>query len=389
MNTTITQNVWRLMAIFLLVLLFQNQTAQGAATVNMYTDQCASGSNYFEFRLMITNTSTAGETLYIQAPGTWRINHGAAIVPSGTNTYSLTYIANSADPSLAPLFATLGTTYNTSYTASSRLMQATFSTSVLGNSAAATNAPLLPGNSMSAGKFRLTITNTNFVSGATASCTWVTTSGIVAYINTNTSATAMNTTTFRTLGTLCSSTIPAGACTVSATATGTAPSCFGRSDGSATVTATGSSPFTYLWSNGATTSTASGLSAGSYTVTVTGTGGCTTTASATVNAGTQPQQPTLACYQTATFNSTTCQWDVTGTQPQQPTLACYQSATFNNTTCEWDVTGTQPSAPTNLSCWQTATFNNTTCQWDVTGTQPQQPTLACYQSATFNNTTCQ
>ncbi|MFM9050880.1 MAG: lamin tail domain-containing protein, partial [Bacteroidota bacterium] len=122
---------------------------------------------------------------------------------------------------------------------------------------------------------------------------------------------------------------------------------------------------------------------------VTGTGGCTTTASATVNAGTQPQQPTLACYQTATFNSTTCQWDVTGTQPQQPTLACYQSATFNNTTCQWDVTGTQPTAPTNLSCWQTATFNNTTCSWDVSGTQPSAPTgLACYETATFNNQTC-
>jgi hypothetical protein len=35
--------------------------------------------------------------------------------------------------------------------------------------------------------------------------------------------------------------------------------------------------------------------------------------------------------------------------------------------------GSQPPAPTNLACWETATFNNSTCQWDVTGTQPPQP----------------
>ncbi|NDC29303.1 MAG: hypothetical protein EBZ94_08225, partial [Crocinitomicaceae bacterium] len=95
----------------------------------------------------------------------------------------------------------------------------------------------------------------------------------------------------------------------------------------------------------------------------------------------------LACYQTATFNTTSCAWDVTGTQAAQPTLACYQTATFNNTTCVWDVTGTQAAQPT-LACYQTATFNNTTCVWDVTGTQATQPTLACYQTASFNNTTC-
>ena len=55
---------------------------------------------------------------------------------------------------------------------------------------------------------------------------------------------------------------------------------------------------------------------------------------------------------------------------QQPTLACYETATFNTTTCQWDVTGTQPEAPTELACYQIATFNTTTCKWDVTGTQP-------------------
>jgi subtilisin-like proprotein convertase family protein len=107
--------------------------------------------------------------------------------------------------------------------------------------------------------------------------------------------------------------------------------------------------------------------------------------------GTQPAAPTgLACYESASFNNTTCVWDVTGTQPAAPTgLACYESASFNNTTCVWDVTGTQPAAPTGLACYESASFNNTTCVWDVTGTQPAAPSgLACYESASFNNTTC-
>ena len=104
--------------------------------------------------------------------------------------------------------------------------------------------------------------------------------------------------------------------------------------------------------------------------------------------GTMPTQPTLACYESATFNTTTCEWDVTGSMPTQPNLACYESATFNNTTCQWDVTGSMPTQPT-LACYESATFNTTTCEWDVTGTIPTQPTLACYETATFNNTTCQ
>ena len=104
--------------------------------------------------------------------------------------------------------------------------------------------------------------------------------------------------------------------------------------------------------------------------------------------GTQPAQPSIACYETAAFNSSTCQWDVTGSQPAQPSIACYQSASFNGTTCAWDVTGTQPAQPS-IACYQSATFNGTTCQWDVSGTQPAQPTgLACHETATFNTTTC-
>ncbi|HWR94424.1 MAG TPA: gliding motility-associated C-terminal domain-containing protein, partial [Flavobacterium sp.] len=79
--------------------------------------------------------------------------------------------------------------------------------------------------------------------------------------------------------------------------------------------------------------------------------------------------------ETATFNETTCVWDVTGTKPAAPTVACYETATFNDVTCVWDVTGTKPVEPT-VACYETATFNDVTCVWDVTGAKPAAPTVS-------------
>jgi len=105
-------------------------------------------------------------------------------------------------------------------------------------------------------------------------------------------------------------------------------------------------------------------------------GGCDSTVTLNLTINTPPTQPTgLACYQTATFNNTSCSWDISGTQPSQPSLACYQTATFNNTSCSWDVTGSQPMQPVGLACYKTTSFNTSTCQWDTTGTQPQSPAL--------------
>ncbi|MBK6903483.1 MAG: T9SS type A sorting domain-containing protein [Saprospirales bacterium] len=64
--------------------------------------------------------------------------------------------------------------------------------------------------------------------------------------------------------------------------------CFGEASGSATASAGGGTPgYSYLWSNGANTATANGLAAGSYTVTVTDTKGCTDTESVAI---TQPAE---------------------------------------------------------------------------------------------------
>jgi len=173
---------------------------------------------------------------------------------------------------------------------------------------------------------------------------------------------------------------------------------------------------------------------GTHTWTGSNAAGCDSVVTLNLTITPQPIQPPTACYQTATFNTSSCSWDVTGTQPVQPPTACYQTATFNTSSCSWDVTGTQPVQPP-TACYQTATFNTQSCSWDVTGNpapaivtiasacesytweangqtysasgnysfssncqdytlnltiapQPPQPPTACYQTATFNTQTC-
>lgn len=76
-----------------------------------------------------------------------------------------------------------------------------------------------------------------------------------------------------------------GAPTVTVTSQ-TNVSCFGLTDGTATLSATGNGPFTYNWSpSGGNAATATNLGAGVYTVTITDSGGCTSIQTVTV---TQP-----------------------------------------------------------------------------------------------------
>lgn len=65
------------------------------------------------------------------------------------------------------------------------------------------------------------------------------------------------------------------ATSVSATTTGSTLTCYGNTNGTASVTPTGGTPaYTYAWSNGQTTANATGLSTGPATVTVTDANGC-------------------------------------------------------------------------------------------------------------------
>ena len=94
-------------------------------------------------------------------------------------------------------------------------------------------------------------------------------------------------------------TVTSGVCSVTTAtvvnATGTAVTLFSStvatscnsSNGSASVAVTtGASPYSYLWSNGRTIATISNVTSGTYTVTVTGFDGCTTSTNVTVAAST-------------------------------------------------------------------------------------------------------
>ncbi len=77
------------------------------------------------------------------------------------------------------------------------------------------------------------------------------------------------------------------------TCNATAVSCFGGANGSASVTVSaGSGPYTYLWNTGATSAATNSLIAATYTVTVTGANGCSTTCTSIV---TSPAALVLNC----------------------------------------------------------------------------------------------
>jgi hypothetical protein len=95
---------------------------------------------------------------------------------------------------------------------------------------------------------------------------------------------------------------------LTASTTGTNVSCFGNMDGTAQVQLTGgTAPYSYLWSTGATSQLISGLLAGNYTVSISDSNGCTSSASYQVA---QPAQPLAA---TATGTDIGCTGGNTGT----------------------------------------------------------------------------
>ncbi len=99
--------------------------------------------------------------------------------------------------------------------------------------------------------------------------------------------------------TLSKTAVVAASTAITATTTPTNTSC-GLANGGASVTATGgTAPYTYIWSNAATTASISNIAAGTYTVTVTGSAGCTKTATVVVTAST-------ALTATTTSGATTC-----------------------------------------------------------------------------------
>ncbi|MFN8697889.1 MAG: hypothetical protein ACK5XQ_01055 [Flavobacteriales bacterium] len=140
------------------------------------------------------------------------------------------------------------------------------------------------------------------------------------------------------------------------------PLCFGQT-GSVVLSATGGTgTLTFDVSNPPTT----GLGAGSYSYSVFDIKGCEASASAVINPiPDQPEQPELECWEQANWNSSTCQWVITGSQPEEPSAVnCWDDYQFNSTSCSWVNMGSQPVEP-ETECFESAVFNTQTCQWDI------------------------
>lgn len=104
-------------------------------------------------------------------------------------------------------------------------------------------------------------------------------------------------------------TIHEPSCNISVTCKATNVTCFGGNNGAIDITVTGATGnVTYQWSNGATTEDLLGLTAGTYTVTVTDSKGCSITKSIKV---TQPKKLRLTVVKTSISSNTTC--DATAT----------------------------------------------------------------------------
>ena len=102
-----------------------------------------------------------------------------------------------------------------------------------------------------------------------------------------------------------------------------------------------------------------GTTSGLYSITVTDYKGTSGRDSLLVVPLTKPAN--VNCWDNYQLNTATCTWNNVGTQPARPAMACYQTATFNTNTCQWVVTGAPVNAGTNgaLSLCEGTTLTTT------------------------------
>lgn len=114
--------------------------------------------------------------------------------------------------------------------------------------------------------------------------------------------------------------------------------CNGGNNGSASVNYSGGTPgYSYQWSNGQTTASSSGLVAGSYTMTLTDTQGCTSTKTVAIT------QPPLLTASTSTVTNVSCNGGNTGT------AAVTVSGGTPNYTYSWNPNGGNSSLASGLT----------------------------------------
>jgi gliding motility-associated-like protein len=108
--------------------------------------------------------------------------------------------------------------------------------------------------------------------------------------------------------------------------------CFGGSNGLATVNVNGgTSPYTYAWSSGGTNATANGLAAGSYTVTVTDSKGCTIQSTTNVSQPPQLQSAIAATGNTSCFGIADGSLSISGSGGVAPYQYLWSNGSINPT----------------------------------------------------------
>ena len=203
----------------------------GAAEhVTMQMTNCVVTADEFQFDYMILNDGDQPVKLNSAA---FRITHSPAIVPSGTHSYSLSYVGGSDFPDA---FLTPGVTYNVSYTPATQLMQMVMSNGNY-NSITAVSIPI-GGPAKKVGRFSLKITSGSWTTGSAVGLSYHSNgNGIVVFLNGSTVSSIMNQTTpsIFTLDTLCALTIPSS-CGITSSASNIVPvTCYAGNNGSATV----------------------------------------------------------------------------------------------------------------------------------------------------------
>ena len=280
--------------------------------VTLYTSNCTTTPNSITFDVYIVNN---GSTTLGWSDGSLQFTIDSTVFESYniTDDCTLAYVDGTSD---FPLAYSSDGGHSEKYSASTRTIKIKLVSGYYEESL--DNVVSLPENlPRRIGRYILTNTTQNFVTGASVNLTWIDDS----YTYAGCTATGTNLTHYfagsstRSLTTPCSMTIAScAAATLSSSITNI--SCHGKNDGAIDLTASGgTSPLTYSWTKdadasfSASTEDISGLDAGTYNVTVSTTGDtCSASASYTI---TEPSALDTITTKVSACDSYT--WDIDNT----------------------------------------------------------------------------
>jgi hypothetical protein len=189
----------------LLLSVFAYAGAVTAQSVSMSINNCAvTAPNEIQFDVTATNL-TAANVLHWNSV-VIRLTYSTGFLASTSDAVVWGYVGNSDFPLSLPPSA--NPTFTSNPTLATKLQLQTGAG--IYNNATCTAPAILPGATAKIGRFFLRDNTANFVAGQSVGLTWITSSGLVLYLDCATTVTNYNTAGTRTLNPPCSLTIPAG-----------------------------------------------------------------------------------------------------------------------------------------------------------------------------------